>query len=117
MFSMMVDVWRLTAVSRSRRPRTSSGTMIDIAGISTVCTKVVPASLCTTSFVSPGLTMQLTTSASTGSMSRLPTTVVASVMHVIAACLTCFFVSPMHSETIGTSSSMMPASELRASGI
>ena len=39
-------------------------------------------------------------------MSRLPMIVVAAVRHSTAAVLTCFFVSPMHSDTIGTTSSI-----------
>ena len=39
-------------------------------------------------------------------MSRLPMIVVAAERHSTAAVLTCFFVSPMHSGTIGTTSSI-----------
>ena len=59
--------------------------MMDSAGASTFCTKVVAPSLCTQSGTSAGRAMQLTSTGMKGSMSRLPTMPQISFMALVPA--------------------------------
>ncbi|KAA6417306.1 MAG: hypothetical protein FRX49_02281 [Trebouxia sp. A1-2] len=85
MLSMMTADLRLMAVCLSRSPLTSRGTMMDKAGASTACTKVVADSLWTVSDTSAGLAMAVISAGMNFSMSRLPTAVQAWFMVFIAA--------------------------------
>jgi hypothetical protein len=88
MLSMMSADLRLTAVARSLRPRMSSGVIMDSAGASTDCTKVVAPSLWTQSGTSVGRAIHDTMTGMNGSMSRLPTTAHTSFMALVAAVCT-----------------------------
>ena len=59
--------------------------MMDSAGASTFCTKVVAPSLCTQSGTSAGRAIQLTSTGMKGSMSRLPTMPQISFMALVPA--------------------------------
>ena len=85
MLSMMTADLRLMAVCLSRRPLTSRGTMMDKAGASTACTKVVADSLWTVSATSVGLAIAVIRAGTNFSMSRLPTAAQAWFMVLIAA--------------------------------
>jgi len=80
---------RRTAVTRSRSPRSSSGTMIASVGDSTACTNVVAASLCTQSGTSEGRAMHDTRAGMNFSMSMLSTVLQTVDSAAIAASLTC----------------------------
>ena len=84
---------RRTAVTRSRSPRRSRGTMIASVGDSTAWTNVVAASLCTQSGTSEGRAMHDTSAGMNFSMSMLSTVLHTVESAAIAASLTCCEVS------------------------
>mmetsp|Transcript_23781 Transcript_23781/g.65366 ORF Transcript_23781/g.65366 Transcript_23781/m.65366 type:complete len:226 (-) Transcript_23781:593-1270(-) len=102
MLAMMMAVLRLMGVSLERKPRMSRGTMMDRAGLSTCCTKVVADSLTMALLASAGRAMQLSMRGTQGSMSRLPCSLKHELMAVYAAFLTCSRASTMHSLPTGT---------------
>mmetsp|Transcript_28813 Transcript_28813/g.85263 ORF Transcript_28813/g.85263 Transcript_28813/m.85263 type:complete len:356 (+) Transcript_28813:2894-3961(+) len=102
MLSMMTADLRLMAVARSRRPRTSRGTMMESGGPSTCCTKVVAASWWMQSDVSAGLRMQAMRAGRNLVISLLPLTANVSLSASSVASFTWGFASAMVSVSWGT---------------